>query len=73
MSEPKEPDFYVQDEGQEYEIGGRYDRHTRDRLGRGGTDHALQPNPGNGKLRVIGYERLEDNGNKVIHIRFEPA
>jgi hypothetical protein len=73
MSEPMEPYYCVKDEGQEYEIGGRYDRHTLGRLDRGDTVHALQPNPVNGEVRVVSYERLEDHGENLILIRLEPA
>ena len=64
-------DYYAVDNGQEYVIGGRYDRVTLG--GPQGPDYALIENPLNGKLRVLGYERMERDGTKVIRIRLETA
>ena len=34
---------------------------------------AVVPNPENGKVRVVSYQRLEDNGRKAIRVHLEPA
>ena len=63
MSDQIDRVYYARDEGQKYTIGARVSIITG-----GGLDIALVDNATHGPLRIVGYERVDQDGKKAIRV-----